>query len=75
MEFGQALFRIPGAMPVMVNSVRDDTDASPLQISEMYVAAKDMSNLDRPIFRRPSNLFVYKPQSVNQDAPLDSTYP
>lgn len=63
----------PGAMPVMVNSVRDDTDASPRKYQKCMLRKGYVERTtDIP---EASNLFVYKPQSVNQDAPLDSTYP
>lgn len=63
----------PGAMPIMVNSVRDDSDSDPKKykkcmLQKGYVERKK----DIP---EASNLFIYKPQSVNQDAPLDNTYP
>jgi len=63
----------PGAMPIMVNSVRDDTDASPRKYQKCMLEkgyVERTSNIPEA-----SNLFIYKPQSVNQDAPLDSTYP
>ncbi len=63
----------PGAMPIMVNSVRDDTDASPRKYQKCMLQKGYVERTtDIP---EASNLFVYKPQSVNQDAPLDSTYP
>lgn len=63
----------PGAVPVMVNSVRDDTDASPRKYQSCMLKKGYVERTtDIP---EASNLFVYKPQSVNQDAPLDSTYP
>lgn len=63
----------PGAMPIMVNSVRDDTDASPRKYQKCMLRKGYVERTtDIP---EASNIFVYKPQSVNQDAPLDSTYP
>ena len=63
----------PGAMPVTVNSVRDDTDVSPRKYQKCMLRKGYVERTtDIP---GTSNLFVYKPQSVNQDAPLDSTYP
>lgn len=63
----------PGAMPIMVNSVRDDTDVSPRKYQKCMLRKGYVERTtDIP---ETSNLFVYKPQSVNQDAPLDSTYP
>ena len=63
----------PGAMPVMVNSVRDDTDASPRKYQKCMLRKGYVERTTN--IPEASNLFVYKPQSVNQDAPLDSTYP
>ena len=63
----------PGAVPVMVNSVRDDTDVSP---SKYQTCMQRRGYVERTTnIPEVSNLFVYKPQSVNQDVPLDSTYP
>lgn len=63
----------PGAMPIMVNSVRDDTDVSPKKYQRCML---EKGYVNRTInVPEASNLFVYKPQSVNQDVPLDSTYP
>lgn len=64
----------PGAMPVMVNSVRDDTDSSPRKYQKCMLNKGYVERTtDIP---ETSNLFVYKPQSVNQDVPLDNgTYP
>jgi len=63
----------PGAVPVMVNSVRDDTDVSP---SKYQTCMQRRGYVERTTnIPEASNLFVYKPQSVNQDVPLDSTYP
>lgn len=63
----------PGAMPILVNSVRDDTDVSP---SKYQRCMMEKGYVERTTnIPEASNLFVYKPQSVNQDVPLDSTYP
>jgi hypothetical protein len=63
----------PGAVPVLVNSVRDDSDSSPRKYKQCMLKRGYVERTnDIP---EASNLFVYKPQSVNQDAPLDSTYP
>ncbi len=62
----------PGAMPVLVNSVRDDTDASPRKYQKCMLRKGYVERTnDIP---EASNLFVYRPQSVNQDVPLDNTY-
>lgn len=62
----------PGAMPIMVNSVRDDSRSSPAKYQKCMLQ-KGYVNRTTDI-PEASNLFVYKPQSVNQDAPLDDTY-
>ena len=63
----------PGAMPILVNSVRDDSDASPRRYQKCMLQKGYVERTkDIP---EASNLFIYKPQSVNQDAVLDSTYP
>lgn len=62
----------PGAMPIMVNSVRDDSRSSPAKY-EKCMLLKGYVNRTTDI-PEASNLFIYKPQSVNQDAPLDDTY-
>ncbi len=63
-----------GAMPIMVNSVRDDTDASPKKYRKCMVKKGYIERQTN--IPEASNLFVYKPQSLNQDAPLDNgTYP
>ncbi len=62
----------PGAMPVVVNSVRDDSDSSPRKYQRCMLKKGYVERTtDIP---ETSNLFVFKPQSVNQDAPLDDTY-
>lgn len=63
----------PGAMPILVNSVRDDTDSSPRKYQKCMLQKGYVERTAN--VPEASNLFVYKPQSVNQDAPLDSTYP
>ena len=63
----------PGAMPILVNSVRDDSNSSPRKYQKCMLQKGYVERtMDIP---EASNLFVYKPQSVNQDVPLDSTYP
>lgn len=62
----------PGAVPVLVNSVRDDTKVSPRKYKNcMLKRGYVIRTTDIP---EASNLFIYKPQSVNQDAPFDDTY-
>ena len=61
----------PGAMPIMVNSVRDDTDSSPGKYQKCMLRKGYVERtMDIP---EATNLFIYKPQTVNQDAVLDST--
>ncbi len=62
----------PGAMPIMVNSVRDDTRSDPKKYQRCMMK-KGYVNRTTDI-PEASNLFIYKPQSVNQDVPLDDTY-
>lgn len=62
----------PGAMPIMVNSVRDDSRSSPAKYQKCMLK-KGYVNRTTDI-PEASNLFVYKPQSVNQNVPLDDTY-
>lgn len=63
----------PGAVPIMVNSVRDDTDASPKKYQDCMIKKGYFERTTN--IPEASNLFIYKPQSVNQDVPLDNTYP
>ena len=63
----------PGAVPIMVNSVRDDTKSSPKKYQNCMLKKGYVERTtDIP---EASNLFIYKPQSVNQDVPFDNTYP
>ena len=62
----------PGAMPIMVNSVRNDSKSSP-RVYQKCMLRKGYVERTTDI-PEASNLFIYKPQSVNQDAPLDDTY-
>jgi hypothetical protein len=63
----------PGAVPVFVNSVRDDTDVSPKKYQRCMLEKGYVERTTN--IPEASNLFVYKPQSVNQDVPLDNNYP
>lgn len=63
----------PGAMPIFVNSVKDDTDVSPRKYQKCMLRKGYIERTTN--VPEASNLFVYKPQSLNQDVPLDSTYP
>ncbi len=58
----------PGAQPVMVNSLRDDSDSSPKKYRLcMERRGYWHRNYDIPTY---SNIFTYYPQSVNQDVPF-----
>ena len=63
----------PGAIPIMVNSVRDDTGVSPKKYQNCMIKKGYVERTTN--IPEASNLFIYKPQSVNQDVPLDNTYP
>ena len=58
--------------PLLVNSVRDDSDSSPKKY-RMCMENKGYwhRNYDIP---EVTNIFVYKPQMPNQDDPLKSYY-
>lgn len=62
----------PGAMPIMVNSVRDDSNSSPRKYQKCMLKKGYVERTAE--IPEVSNLFIYKPQSVNQDVPLDDTY-
>ncbi|MBQ2885537.1 MAG: hypothetical protein IJE43_17570 [Alphaproteobacteria bacterium] len=62
----------PGAAPVLVNSVRDDTDVSPRKYKKCMLKKGYITRTKE--IPETSNLFIYKPQSVNQGTPLDDTY-
>lgn len=58
----------PGSMPVMVNSLRNDSDSSP---RKYRLCMEDRGYWHRT-YNLPSvtNIYVYRPQSVLQDDPL-----
>lgn len=58
----------PGAMPVMVNSLRNDSDSSP---RKYRLCMEDRSYWHRN-YNLPSvtNIFVYRPQKLLQNDPL-----
>lgn len=62
----------PGAQPLVVNSIRDDSDSSPKKY-RMCMENKGYwhRRYDIP---ETTNLFVYKPQGPNQDDPLKNFY-
>ena len=59
----------PGAMPVMVNSLRNDSDSSP---RKYRLCMEDRGYWHRT-YNLPSvtNIYVYRPQSVLQDDPIN----
>ncbi len=59
----------PGAMPLMVNSLRNDSDSSP---RKYRLCMEDRGYWHRT-YNLPSitNIYVYRPQSVLQDDPLN----
>ena len=61
-----------GAQPVMVNSIRDDSGSSPRK----YRRCMEKRGYTRRTDNLPSttNIFIYKPQDVNQDVPFEKYY-
>ena len=59
----------PGARPVMVNSLRNDSDSSP---RKYRLCMEDRGYWHRT-YNLPSvtNIYVYRPQSVLQDDPIN----
>ncbi len=59
----------PGAMPVVVNSLRNDSDSSP---KKYRLCMEDRGYWHRT-YNLPSvtNIYVYRPQSVLQDDPIN----
>jgi len=62
----------PGAQPLLVNSVRDDTNSSPRK----YRICMEKRGYTHRTYDIPTttNIFIYKPQDVNQDTPLEKYY-
>lgn len=62
----------PGAQPLVVNSIRDDKDSSPRK----YRICMEKRGYTRRYTDIPttSNIFIYKPQDVNQDTPFEKYY-
>lgn len=60
----------PGAMPVMVNSLRDDSDSDP----KKYRLCMEDKGYWHRTYNLPSvtNIYVYKPQRVLQDVPFNN---
>ena len=60
----------PGAMPLVVNSLRDDADSDP---KEYRLCMEDKGYWHRT-YNLPSvtNIYVYKPQRVLQDVPFNN---
>lgn len=61
-----------GAQPILVNSIRDDSDSSPRK----YRKCMEGRGYTRRLHDIPTttNIFVYKPQDINQDTPLEKYY-
>ena len=59
----------PGAMPVMVNSLRNDYDSSP---KKYRLCMEDRGYWHRT-YNLPSitNIFIYRPQSILQNDPIN----
>lgn len=61
-----------GAQPIVVNSIRDDTDSNPKKYR--LCMEKRGYNHRRHTIPSITNIFVYKPQDINQDTPLEKYY-
>ena len=61
-----------GAQPIVVNSIRDDSDSSPRK----YRKCMESRGYTRRQHDIPTttNIFVYKPQDINQDPPFEKYY-
>ena len=61
-----------GAQPLVVNSIRDDRDSSPRK----YRRCMEKRGYTRRTRDIPSttNIFIYKPQSINQDTLFEEYY-
>ena len=62
----------PGAQPLVVNSVRDDTDSSPRKY-RLCMEKKGYTHRSHDI-PEITNIFIYKPQDVNQDTLFEKYY-
>lgn len=61
-----------GAQPVLVNSIRDDTDSNPRKYRKCMEAKGYTHRMhDIPTV---TNIFVYKPQNPNQDTLFEKYY-
>lgn len=61
-----------GAQPILVNSIRDDKDSSPKKYRKcMEKRGYSHRTHDIPTV---TNIFVYKPQDINQDTPFEKYY-
>ena len=60
----------PGAMPIMVNSLRDDYDSNP----KKYRLCREDKGYWHRTYHLPSvtNIYVYRPQRVLQDVPFNN---
>ncbi len=61
-----------GAQPLMVNSIRDDKDSSPRK----YRICMEKRGYTRRMYDIPTttNIFIYKPQDINQDTLFEQYY-
>ena len=60
----------PGAMPIMVNSLRDDADSDP----KAYRLCMEDKGYWHRTYNLPSitNIYIYNPQRVLQDVPFNN---
>ena len=62
----------PGAQPILVNSVRDDHDSSPRKY-RLCMEKRGYTHRTHDI-PTVTNIFIYKPQDVNQDTLFEKYY-
>ena len=61
-----------GAQPFLVNSIRDDSDSNP----KKYRKCMEKKGYVHRKHTLPSitNIYIYKPQNINQDTPFEKYY-
>lgn len=61
-----------GAQPIIVNSIRDDKDSNP----KKYRICMEKRGYSHRKYEIPSvsNIFIYKPQNINQDTLFEEYY-
>ena len=61
-----------GAQPILVNSIRDDTTSNP----KKYRVCMEKRGYTHRKHNIPTvtNIFIYKPQDINQDTPFEKYY-